>query len=36
MSNAADRLRRMRKDGWDEALAARRDSATVKWAVSVE
>ena len=35
-SNAVDRLRRMRTDERDEALAARRDSVTARRAVSVE
>ena len=36
VSNAYDKLRRMRTDEWDKALAARSDSVTVRRAVSVE
>ena len=36
VSNAADRLRRMRTDERDKALAARRDSVIARRAVSVE
>ena len=36
VSNAEDKLRRMRTDEWDKALAAASDSVTVRRAVSVE